>query len=418
MEKLSIIIPVYNEKDSVKSLIDRVKAVRLINEIEKEIIVVDDGSTDGTRQILHNLKDCKVFLQEENRGKGYAIRTGLRYATGDFTIIQDADLEYDPKDYNLLIAAVMKYRVKAVYGSRRLLKKNAKYSGVSFYLGGLFVTWAANLIYNLKLTDEPTCYKLVETDLLKSMNLECTGFEFCPEVTAKLAINEEPIVEVPINYYPRGVESGKKIKWIDGWIAIKTLWRYKKLRKTYFNRFDRFIRYLRTRVIIKHINGGYLLDIGCGRDNYLVKKLMIKEIISDGIGIDKYIEDSEHSRNIDLTKDSITDQIDYKNFDYVTLLAVLEHLENPKEILENIYKLMGEDSQLIITTPSPISKPLLEFLAFKLGVINKEEIADHKHYYSLEEIKDLVLEIGFHEKNIKKSTTFEFGFNNLFIVKK
>lgn len=236
MKKLSIIIPVYNEKDSVLALIERVKSVQLIDDIEKEIIVVDDGSSDGTQQVLKKLKGCNVFLQEENRGKGYAIREGLKHVTGDYSIIQDADLEYDPEDYNVLLNALKKNPTKAVYGSRRLRKENAKHSGLSFYLGGLFVTWVANILYNLRLTDEPTCYKMVETDLLKKMNLECTGFEFCPEVTAKLALEDVDIVEVPINYYPRGVDSGKKIKWIDGWIAIKTLWKYIDLKQSYFKK--------------------------------------------------------------------------------------------------------------------------------------------------------------------------------------
>lgn len=227
MQKLSIIIPVFNEKKSVKELIKKVQSVSLIDNIEKQIIIIDDGSSDGTPEILKNIDGCEVILQEENRGKGYAIRNGLKYAKGDYTIIQDADLEYDPNDYNKLIEKVLETGSRAVYGSRRLKRSNKKYSGLSFYLGGVMVTWFANLLYGLSLTDEPTCYKLIQTNLLKSFKLECEGFEFCPEVTAKIANSGEEIIEVPINYYPRGVEGGKKIKWIDGYIAFKTLWKYK-----------------------------------------------------------------------------------------------------------------------------------------------------------------------------------------------
>lgn len=227
MRKLSILIPAYNEKNSIEALIQQVKEVVLVDDIEKEIIIIDDGSTDGTRDILESINGCKVILQERNRGKGFAIRTGLEHATGDYVIIQDADLEYDPNDYNKLIKEVQVKDAKAVFGSRRLKKSNEKYSGISFYIGGVVVTWFTNLIYGTSLTDEPTCYKLIETDLLRSFNLECEGFEFCPEVTAKLARNDISINEVPISYYPRHTDEGKKITWTDGYVAFKTLWKYR-----------------------------------------------------------------------------------------------------------------------------------------------------------------------------------------------
>jgi glycosyltransferase involved in cell wall biosynthesis len=227
LQKLSIIIPVYNEEKTVLQLIDKVKCVELINSIKKEIVIVDDHSTDNTRRLLESVQDCKVILLENNRGKGYAIRSGLKHITGDYVIIQDADLEYDPEDYNDLIEQVLLNDADAVFGSRRLKKSNKKYSGFSFYLGGILVTWFTNILYGTAITDEPTCYKLINSNTLKSFNLECEGFEFCPEVTAKLAKNNIPIYEVPINYYPRHINEGKKINWKDGVIAIKTLLKYK-----------------------------------------------------------------------------------------------------------------------------------------------------------------------------------------------
>ncbi len=227
MNKLSILIPVYNEKNSIHALIQQVKDVVLIDDIQKEIIIVDDNSTDGTREILETITGCNIILQESNRGKGYAIRTALNHATGDYVIIQDADLEYDPNDYNKLLKEVLTKGANAVYGSRRLNKSNEKYSGISFYIGGVLVTWFTNMLYGTDLTDEPTCYKLIKTELLKSFNLECEGFEFCPEVTAKLALNDISISEVPINYYPRKADEGKKITWADGLIAFKTLWKFR-----------------------------------------------------------------------------------------------------------------------------------------------------------------------------------------------
>ena len=226
--KISVLIPVYNEEKTIKLLIRKVQEVKLIDDIEKEIIIIDDYSSDNTRKILDTIDGCKIILQESNRGKGYAIRTGLKHVTGEYVIIQDADLEYDPNDYNVLLSQVVNKNALAVYGSRRLKKSNKKFSGISFYLGGLLVTWFANLLYGTQLTDEPTCYKLVKTDLLKSFNLECEGFEFCPEVTAKLANNNVAIIEVPIHYYPRDTDEGKKITWKDGYIAFTTLWKYRK----------------------------------------------------------------------------------------------------------------------------------------------------------------------------------------------
>lgn len=231
MRKLSILVPVYNEENSIQTLIQKVKEVVLIEDIEKEIIIVDDRSTDGTRDILNTINDCKIIFQEFNRGKGYAIKTGLKYVTGDYVIIQDADLEYDPNDYNKLLEVVQTYGADAVYGSRRLKKSNKKYSGISFYIGGVLVTWFTNFLYGTNLTDEPTCYKLIKTNLLKSFDLECEGFEFCPEVTAKLALNDIPITEVPISYNPRNPEEGKKITWLDGYIAFKTLWKFRFRKK-------------------------------------------------------------------------------------------------------------------------------------------------------------------------------------------
>jgi len=224
--KLSIIIPVYNEKESIEKLIEKVKAVKL-GKIKKEIIIIDDFSTDGSREILKKIKDkqIKVIFHNENKGKGYAIRTGLKQVTGDIVIIQDADLEYDPEDYKKLIKPIIEKQVKVVYGSRILGNNN--YSALSFFLGGKLLTFIANLLYNIKISDEPTCYKVFKTEVIKNLNLECERFEFCPEVTAKIAKKGYKIKEIPISYYPRNKKQGKKINWKDGLEAIWTLIKYK-----------------------------------------------------------------------------------------------------------------------------------------------------------------------------------------------
>jgi len=228
-KKISIIIPVYNEKSTIGKILEKIDKVDL-GETEKEVILVDDYSTDGSREILRRLENkYAVIYHEKNRGKGRAIRSGLEKATGDWVIIQDADLEYDPEDYKKLLAKIQEPDAEAVYGSRRLYSNyfSDRHSGHIFALGGIFLTWLTNLLYNANITDEPTCYKMFKTDLIKNLNLRCERFEFCPEVTAKIAKRKIKIHEVPINYYPRHKDEGKKINWRDGLEAIWTLIKYK-----------------------------------------------------------------------------------------------------------------------------------------------------------------------------------------------
>jgi glycosyltransferase involved in cell wall biosynthesis len=224
--KLSIIIPVFNEENTVKEIIQQVENVPL--SIEKEIIVVNDGSRDNTASILRSLNGRFNFIfleHQKNLGKGAAIKTGLGAASGDFVIIQDADLEYNPEDYTKLIAPLLQGKAEVVYGSR-ILGKN-KRGSFSFFWGGKFLTFLSNLLYGLKITDESTCYKAFKKDLLVSLNLESDGFEFCPEVTAKIGKRKIKIYDIPISYNARGKGEGKKIKWKDGFIAMKTLIKYK-----------------------------------------------------------------------------------------------------------------------------------------------------------------------------------------------
>jgi len=226
--KLSILIPVYNEKNTILELLRRIEAVDLNNlSFKKEIIIVDDCSSDGTLDILDGLGDkYKIIYHSKNQGKGAAIKTGLNYVSGDYIIIQDADLEYDPKDYKTLLEYVLKNNAEVVYGSRNLKPENKK-SSLLYYSGGVFLTFLANILYGLKLSDEPTCYKLFKTKILKNIPLKSKGFEFCPEITAKIAKRGIKIHEVPINYYPRSKKEGKKIKWSDGLKAAWTLIKYK-----------------------------------------------------------------------------------------------------------------------------------------------------------------------------------------------
>jgi len=229
--KLSIVVPVFNEKNTIAEILKRVEAADL--GVEKEIIIVDDFSTDGTREIIKLYEDkYKVLYHEKNYGKGRALRTGFAVASGDIIVIQDADLEYDPNDFKIMLAKMAASNAQVVYGSRRLARSylKSRHSGHIFALGGITLTWLANLLYGIKITDEPTCYKMFRADLLKSLDLKCEHFEFCPEVTAKIAKRGVPIYEVPINYYPRHKNEGKKINWQDFIEAVWTLLKYKFLK--------------------------------------------------------------------------------------------------------------------------------------------------------------------------------------------
>ena len=228
---LSVIMPLYNEADTLREIIDRV----LHLDIDMELIAVNNGSTDNTAAILEDYKnqpDLKIIHREINIGKGDAVIAGLNAAEGKYTVIQDGDLEYDPDDIVKILEIAEQKNALAVFGSRI---KNPD-SGISYnrYLwGGKLLTKIANFLYGSDITDEPTCYKMIRTDILKAMNLECRRFEFCPEVVAKLGRNKIKIHEIPISYNPRHFEEGKKIRWHDGFEAIWTLlkYRFKKVPK-------------------------------------------------------------------------------------------------------------------------------------------------------------------------------------------
>jgi glycosyltransferase involved in cell wall biosynthesis len=223
--KVSVIIPVYNERRFATRVIDRVEAVD-IHPWQKEIIVVDDGSTDGTAEALAQRTEgtnITLLMLSENRGKAFAIRSGLAQADGDIVIIQDSDLEYDPEDFPLIISGFADQSVDAVYGSRFLLRRWPLQMKLVNLLANRFFTGVLNLIYGSRLTDEGTAYKAFRTSVIRSINLTRDRFEFCPEVTAKLLLRKSRIVEVPVSYEARNNMDGKKIRFVDGVSILKTL---------------------------------------------------------------------------------------------------------------------------------------------------------------------------------------------------
>lgn len=224
--KISIIIPVYNEVNVLPMVLDRVMKAALPAGCEKEIVIVDDGSTDGTSELLERYKSLvMVHHSVENFGKGAAIRVGIRKATGDIVLIQDGDLEYDPKDYLKVLQPLVDGEATVVYGSRFM----GNLQGMKFanWVANKILTLTANVLYQARLTDEATAYKAFRMEVLRAMRLRCLRFEFCPEVTAKARRLGHPIHEVPIRYNARGILEGKKIRWQDGFHAMWTLVKYR-----------------------------------------------------------------------------------------------------------------------------------------------------------------------------------------------
>jgi dolichol-phosphate mannosyltransferase len=241
--KLSVIIPVYNERKTIETLIKRVLKV----DIDKEIVIVDDFSTDGTRELLESRseqdRNLRILYHERNKGKGFAIRTALDHVKGDIVLIQDADLEYDPDEYHKLLDPIINGKAKIVYGSRFykvkrivfiknwIIRSLKKHPFEIVYIGNFICIQILNFLvyalYHAKITDEATCYKVFDRSVMDDITLKCRRFEFCPEFTAKVLKKGYKIYEIPISYAPRENLEGKKITWRDGLWAIFTLIKYR-----------------------------------------------------------------------------------------------------------------------------------------------------------------------------------------------
>ncbi len=231
---LTIIIPVYNEINTLEKILDKIDEVDFMS---KEIIIVDDASTDGTKSLIEKKllkRASKVIFHKKNLGKGSAIKSAQNFINGDYVIIQDADLEYNPQDYLNLLKPIIEGKYKVVYGSRVLNKNRYKlknFTSIFRIFANHILTIISNLLNKQKLTDAHTCYKLFKSDVFRRLNLQENGFSFCPEVTTKISNMNIEIFEVPISYNGRDYKSGKKIRFLDAIKALLTLIRYKFIKK-------------------------------------------------------------------------------------------------------------------------------------------------------------------------------------------
>lgn len=396
--KLSVIIPVYNELHTLRELIDRVRAVE---GIDKEIILVDDFSTDGTRNLYPQLESLvdKIVLHDFNQGKGAALRTGIRYATGDYTVIQDADLEYDPQEYHILLQPVRDNQADVVYGSRFLGGRPHRVLYFWHSVGNKFLTLLSNMFTNLNLTDMETCYKLVRTDIFQSINIEQNRFGFEPEITAKLARMNIRIFEVGISYDGRSYAEGKKIGWKDGFQALWCILRYSRGRyKDYgketlkkLSSFDRYSEWMYSR--FRHHLGKRVMEIGCGIGNNLNNLATTPDteiVLSDPR--EDYLAELRQSYGerpnlsfvqYDATK-PVPDELRQNPPDTVVMTNVLEHIENDRLALSNLFELLKPGGRLVILVP-----------AFQALYCKIDENLEHYRRYSKSELQEKMQTAGF-----------------------
>jgi glycosyltransferase involved in cell wall biosynthesis len=367
--KLSVVIPAFNETKTIREIVSRVKAVP----IDKEILIIDDGSTDGTREILREMdgvEGVRVFLQPTNQGKGAAVSVGFRHAAGDVVVVQDADLEYDPMEYMKLLAPIEQGHADVVYGSRFLGGGARRVLYFWHTVGNRFLTLTSNMFTNLNLTDMETCYKMFRREVVQSMTIESRRFGIEPEITAKVARRGYRVFEVPISYYGRTYEEGKKIGWKDAFSALWTIVRHAfreaedprnvgHVTLARMGKLEPYNKWLADR--FERSVGSRVLEIGAGFGN-MTRHLTPRELLvaSDldpvaleylrgafrdepSVRIESYRFPLDAERRRELAGLSL---------DTIVCLNVLEHIEDDRGTLDDLYALLRPGGRLVLIVPA------------------------------------------------------------------
>lgn len=414
MPTLSIIVPAYNEEEFLGALLDRVLAAPLPDGLEREVVVVDDGSDDGSWEIAaryaeqHPGSVC-AFRHSKNRGKGAAVRTGLEHVRGEYTVIQDADLEYDPREYSHLLKPLLEGKADVVYGTRFAVGTERRVLYFWHSLANWFLTNAVNLISDLNLTDVWTCYKAFRTSLVKSIPLRSDGFGFEPEVTIKLSQRQVHIYETPISYHGRTYEEGKKIGKGDALLALLTVLRFGVMRDIYkesgpeildtLSGAMRFNRWMAD--TIRPYVGQRVLEIGAGIGN-LSRCLAPRRELYLASDIDeehlaRLRSRLSHRPNFRAVPCNLSHPPDFDELeslvDTIVCLNVLEHVEDDRTGLANMHRALRPKGRAIVLVPEGMSV---------YGELDR--VLGHCRRYSEAELREKVLAAGFEIETM-------FGFN-------
>lgn len=421
---VSVIVAAYNERYLISESLRRLRILEQSRHISRvQVIVVDDGSTDGTREILESIKgyfassvDGKIewiFLRHEsNCGKGAAIRTGLAQATGEVTVIHDADLEYDPADIGRLVAVFLEHQADAVFGSRFAGGEVRRALLFRHQMGNKLLTFVANLVSNLNLTDTWTCYKAVRTALLKSIPLESYDFRIEPEIAIKLAKREARIFEIPISYYGRGYREGKKINWRDGMLAFTAILRFAITDRLFcedqygsqmlarLGRAPRFNRWMAD--AIRPFCGERTLEIGSGVGN--ISRMLVPRTTYIASDINplylQTLSNLEFNRPyMGAAYCDVTDMSSFPvregGYDTVICLNVLEHVEDDRTALSNIRSVLSESGRALILVP---------YGPWNYGTL--DEVLGHRRRYTHETLQELARECAFEVATVMNFNRF------------
>jgi glycosyltransferase involved in cell wall biosynthesis len=408
---LSILVPLYNEEEYIGYLLEAVARAPLPTNMDREIIIVDDCSTDGSLAAVdefvatHADVPIRVIPKSRNEGKGSAIRSAIEHATGDYAVVQDADLEYDPREYGKLLAPLVAGRADAVYGSRFVVSGERRVLYFWHSLANRLLTLACNMLADLNLTDMETCYKMVRTDLLKSIPLRCNRFGFEPEITMKLAKRHARIYETAISYHGRTYAEGKKIGLGDAFAAIFTVLRfwisndiYKESGRAILDAFSdsrRFNRWMAD--TIRPYLGAEVLEIGAGMGN-LTSELAPrrKRYVATDIDMEhlqRLRNQLQFRTNLDVCYCDLSHPADFESFsgkmDTVICLNVLEHIENDNAALKNLYASLKPGGRAIVLVP--------EGQRLFCGL---DEVLGHYRRYSEKQLRERMEEVGFRVEKI------------------